>query len=199
MKMPLFIKKSVYAKMPMFFGGGEIPLMDSQKKETTINYSGMNKGFQPVQPFKSAFQDPQLLAAPDVKLPEKPSWMNTYQPEDNISDPSIQPFPVDDTPRSQSGSFNPAGMPTRKQGPDEDGKSDTMGTLRDGMYVGNALLRGLSEGNANRQMEQYEQMNTANPLANMAYNDGRSEDVTFGYEQFMKGGFYKKMGKKRNC
>lgn len=187
MKMPLFIKKSVYAKMPMFFGGGEIPLMGGERKETTINYSGMNKGFQPAQPFKSAFQDPQLLAAPDVKLPEKPSWMNTYQPEDNISDPSIQPFPVDDTPRGQSGSFKPY---------EEKEKPDTMGALRDGMYVGNALLRGLSEGNANRQMEQYEQMNTANPLANMAYNDGRSEDVTYGYEQFMRGGGFRDKIKK---
>lgn len=194
MKMPLFIKKSIYAKMPMFFGGGEIPLMGGERKETTINYSGMNKGFQPAQPFKSAFEDPQLLAAPDVKLPEKPSWMNTYQPKDDTS----APIGYGIYNRIMADKGNISVKPLDKAKPEVE-EPDTMGTLRDGMYVGNALLRGLSEGNANRQMEQYEQMNTANPLANMAYNDGRSEDVTFGYEQFMKGGFYKKMGKKRNC
>lgn len=182
MKMPLFIKKSVYAKMPMFFGGGDIGGIDKPKI------------FQPAQPFKSAFEDPELLATPDVKLPEKPSWMDTYQPKDDIS----APIGYGIHNRIMNDKGNISAKPLDKPKPEVE-ESNTMGALRDGMYVGNALLRGLSEGNANRQMEQYEQMNIANPLANMAYNDGRSEDVTYGYEQFMKGGFYKKMGKKRNC
>ncbi len=173
MKLPSFVRNSIYEKMPLFFNGGDT-------------------GFKPVSQFKSIFDQPKI-------------------PETNVDDPSIpyNNIKLDESQRRPVSPINYIGQPSEfKQNGnfqsmfdkdkkfEESPKSDTMGALRDGMYIGNALLRGFSESNANRQMEQYEQMNTANPLANMAYNDGRSNNVMYGYEQFMKGGGFRDKMKK---
>lgn len=176
MKMPLFIKKSIYAKMPIFFGGGQTP------------------DFKPAVPFKSAFEDPQLLPLPDTKLPEKPSWMDAYQPKEDINAP--MGYGIHNRIMADKGNISAKPLDKVVSGQEKGQELDGMDALRDGMYVGNALLRGFSEANARNQMREYEQMNTANPLANMAYNDGRSEDVTFGYEQFRRGGGYRDKIKK---
>jgi hypothetical protein len=72
--------------------------------------------------------------------------------------------------------------------PEQKTPSNWMDMARDAMYIGNPLLRGLSEYNARGQQDDYLQSNLANPLANLAYNDGRSDGVKYGYEQFQTGG-----------
>jgi lipoprotein-anchoring transpeptidase ErfK/SrfK len=68
------------------------------------------------------------------------------------------------------------------------GRQGDISPFVDTMYYANAGLRHISELHAQGQQEDYIQANTANPLANLGFNDGRSEMVEHGYEQFAKGG-----------
>ena len=187
MKMPFLIKKSIYAKMPMFFDGGETP-------NTFQPTAAFKSVFEPKtsmmqMPQQSRFEMPKL---PDMQIGKKPSWMDSYG--DGDTSESSESSYSDELKQWESSNDPSAPLPKK---PKEE--FDTMGALRDSMYIGNALLRGFSESNARAQQNEYEQNNIANPLANIAFNDGRSDRLEYGYEQFNKGGFYKKMGKKRNC
>jgi hypothetical protein len=173
MKLPSLIKNSIYRKM---FTGGRGP---SDEETQLVNSKSSNKfgsnSFTPINSFKGAFdQQSAPMAAPSFQPYANPEKMGMYRtPEENR--PQVDKIELaDEQPKTKT---------------DWDG-------LRSAMYTGNALLRGFSEKNARDQQNQYLQNNLANPLANMAYNDGRSKQNQFGYEQFPDGGSVKPYGKK---
>ena len=67
-------------------------------------------------------------------------------------------------------------------------RAKAMGTNQALMYGLNAGVRMLSEKSNDARERENEQANIGNPLANEAYDDGRSKEVMYGYKQFKQGG-----------
>ncbi len=84
---------------------------------------------------------------------------------------------------------NPDQFSVQSPGPDNlKSHVDLTPKFVDTMYAANAGARWLSENHARGQQQDYIQSNQANPLASIPFNDGRSDMVKYGYQQYKLGG-----------
>lgn len=89
---------------------------------------------------------------------------------------------------SDENQWNGKGTGVTPINPNQKDNTDYLGIARDTMYTGNTVLRQLSENYAQGQQQDYLNTNLANPLASLPINDGRSDGVKYGYQQFQMGG-----------